>query len=513
MKRRKQLCLLVFATLFVGGGVLFAGGQSDVPAGERPVVIVQGADADTLDANAVWTVPSMIVFSNIFDTLLDRDDDMNIIPGLAESYELVEPPTRWRFNLRQDVKFHNGEAFTAASVKFSFDRISAPDSDSLQKGNFSTIDRVEIVDDYVVDIITKDADPILPARMTMFFMVPPEHVKEVGKETFGTNPVGSGPYKFVSWRKDDSIELVRNEQYWGGVPEIKRVTFRNMPETQSRLAALQTGEADIVIGIPLELAQPLMGSKEFSFESVLSTRVVYAELTPLEKQTDSPLWNEDVRRAINYAVNRESIIKNLLTGEAEIIPTIVPRGIPGFDSSIEPYNYNPEKAKELLKKAGYPNGFEIRLYGFVGRLNKDSEIAQAVGGDLDKVGIKTQVVIEEFGVLAKNTANKTMTSPYMQSWALPVMDPDQWLWPQLHSGEFFTRTENADLDRILEASRREMNPEKREELLSQAQRISHDKAYKLILFQLKNSYGMSSKISVPLRNDEMIYLKDAVLVK
>ena len=176
MKRFKEILVFVcFASIIILPIVssISAFGK------DKPVVVAQGIDPEALDCQASVNIVTMIVNSNIYDKLIGRDRDLKFTHRLATSYELTNPTT-WRFNLRKGVTFHNGEPFNAESVKFSFDRIYVPDSKSPQKGWFNTIDRIEVVNDYAVDIITKKPDPILPARLTLFFIVPPNYIKQVG---------------------------------------------------------------------------------------------------------------------------------------------------------------------------------------------------------------------------------------------------------------------------------------------------------------------------------------------
>jgi peptide/nickel transport system substrate-binding protein len=453
------------------------------------------------------------VYSNIFDPLLSRDQGLKIVPRLATAYKNVTP-TKWRIDLRKGVSFHNGEPFNAESVKFSFERIFAPESKSVQKGQFATIEKIEILDEYTVEIVTKKPDPILPARLTLFYLVPPKYVREAGDVKFNQNPVGTGPFRFVKWIRDDRVELERNEKYWDGAPQIKELVFRSIPETQARLAALQTGEVDIATYLPPDIVEPLQSKKlNFGFKSVLSTRVVYLQLSPLATQKDSPLLKKEVRQAINHAIDRDSLINKILTGGGEKVPTIVPKGIFGYESKINAYPYDPQKAKELLAKVGLSNGFEMELNGPTGRFMRDKEINQAIAGQLEKVGIKTKVKIHEWGTYSKAVTSHTMPSPYLESWSLPSLDPDQWLWPTLHSGEFFSRTNDKEIDKFLDDARSEMDSTKREKLYHEIQKIAYDRSYLCPLYQVKNLFGISNRIDWTPRADEMIYMREAKIVK
>lgn len=475
----------------------------------QSVIVAQGIDAQALDPHADVNIPTMVVNSNIYDALLSRDQTLKIVNRLATSYKNLSA-NKWRFELRKGVTFHNGEPFNAQSVKGSFEKIYAPASKSPQKGWFSTIDRIDIVNDYTVDFITKSPDPVLPARLTMFFIIPPQYYKQVGDVQFNMNPVGTGPYKFVQWVRDNKIVLTRNDKYWGEKPAIKDLTFRAMPETQARLAGLQTGEVDIATYIPPDLAEPLRGKGSFGFESTISARVIHLKLSNL---VDSPLKNKKVRQAINYAIDRDAIIKHILRGYGEPLGSFVPKIIWGYNEKFKPYPYDPQKAKQLLTEAGYPNGFSIVMNGPSGRYMRDKEVCQAIAGQLQEVGIRVDLQILEWGTFIEKVTSHTTAPMYLFGWSLPSLDPDQWLWPSLHSKEPMSQTSYEPLDKLLETARTEMDVAKRKDLYNKAQEMVNDEALIITLYEQKDLFGVSGKLAWQPRGDEMIYVKDIKLKK
>jgi peptide/nickel transport system substrate-binding protein len=498
---RKWVLGIVFCLTWLSVTIWPAGAQA------QKVVVAQGIDAETLDVQITTTIPTLIVNYNIYDTLLGRDADLKFTNRLAVSHENIAPD-KWRFHLRKGVTFHNGEPFDAASVKFSFERVFFPETKSNQKGWYSTIDRVEVVDDYTVDIITKKPDPVLPARMTLLGIVPPKMLKDPGAK-IAMNPVGTGPFQFVKWVRDDQIVLKANEKYWDGAPAIKELIFRAMPETQSRLAALQTGEIDIATNIPPDLAEGLKGKGNFDFKSVLSTRVIHLQM---HKDKD-PLAKQKVRQAINYAIDKDSIIKNILSGYGEKIPSLVPKPVFGFDADLKPYPYDPQKAKQLLAEAGYPNGFDIVMNGPSGRYMRDKEVCQAIAGQLGQVGIRVNLKLPEWGTYASNIYSHKTDPLWFIGWSNPALDPDQFLWPTTHSNEPVSRTNDPELDKLLEQGRSEMNVEQRQKIYSQAIRHIHDQAFVAVLYEQKDLVGVSKRIDFTPRGDEMIFLKDVKVLK
>ena len=247
MNRRQVFALLV-ATFTLSSPAWAA------PAGT--VVVAQGVDPTTLDPMNHQETPAGNLARNIFDTLLERDQDLKIQPALAVEMPKLVAPTAWEFKLRPGVKFQNGEPVDAEAVKFSLERLVDPKLKLRGATPFAPIDRVEIVDSLTVRIHTKAPWPILDTLVagSGASILPPKYYREKDMAYVAKNPVGSGPFKFVRWVKDDNIELTANEQYWRGAPRIKKLVFRPIPDDAVRVAALQNGEVDIAVNIPPHLA-------------------------------------------------------------------------------------------------------------------------------------------------------------------------------------------------------------------------------------------------------------------
>src|SRR3972149_5951205 len=234
---RRFLTLITFGALVLGL-VLLAAAQ---PAGR--VVIAQGVHPTTLDPQNHEETPAYNVLLNLYDTLLFRDKDLKLIPWLAESWRGVNTTPR-EFKLRRDGKFHNGEEVDAEAVKFSLERLINPELKMRQAPNFTLVDRIEAADKHTVRILTKKPFPTLENQLALRgAVVPPKYFKEKDGPTLAKNPVGSGPYKFVKWAKDEAITLEANEQWWGGAPQGKTLGFRPIPEHTTRHAGLQAGGA------------------------------------------------------------------------------------------------------------------------------------------------------------------------------------------------------------------------------------------------------------------------------
>ena len=320
--RKGALLLVILSFIILGFSPSFAARDMDT------LVIAQGVDPTTLDPQDHMETPALNTCLNLYDTLLVRDANLKIVPQLATSYKLVNDHT-WEFKLRKGVKFHNGEDFNAAAVKFNIERMADPKNKLRQTVFQGIVDRVDIIDDYTVRIITKVPHPYLDAHLCLYGgMIAPKYFQEKGPQYIATHPVGVGPYKFVSWVKDDQLVLEANPNYWGGVPRIKKVIFRPIPEATTRVAALQTQEADIIVNIPPHLMK-LMEWKGRSFVSKTpSVRVIFMAF---DTTKGGPVADKRVRQAIAQGINMEAIIKKVLEGNGILLGSPLTSNHFGYD--------------------------------------------------------------------------------------------------------------------------------------------------------------------------------------
>jgi peptide/nickel transport system substrate-binding protein len=486
--------------------VTMAGAAHDTvwAAGERDITVAQGIDAEFLDVQMTNNVVTLIINTSIYDTLLTRDKQLQLVPALATSYKLVSEKV-WEVKLRQGVKFHNGEPFDANAVKFSFERIYRADFKSPQKGWFSTIERVEIVDPYTVRFHTKVPDPAMPARMTLMYQLAPKYVAQVGDVQANLKPVGTGPFKFVEWTKNDRIVVEANDAHWSGKPAVRRATWRPIPELGARIAALQTGQADMIVNVPPDQLQTLTATKGVRVEKIPSCRIIYFGIAQIK---GGPLADRRVRQAINHAVDVQGILDSVLQGNGKRINSAMPPNVWGYDPSIPFYDYSPKKAKELLAAAGQTN-LQLTIQAPNGRWAMDKDIAQAVAGQLTENGIKTNVkIIGEWGSYVRSVLDHKTEDLFMNGWCLPSLEPDHWVTPNLHSGEPVSQYSNPEVDKLMEQARAEMNTEKRKQLYSQLLRLIHDDAPWLFGYQQMDIYGVSNRLKWTPRGDESIRLTE-----
>jgi peptide/nickel transport system substrate-binding protein len=482
------------------------------PAGK--VVIAQGVDPTTLDIMNQQETPASVVGAHIFEGLYERDPGLKIIPTLATDLPKLVAPTTWEVKLRKGVKFHNGEDFNAESAKFSLERVKDPKLRA--SSNFKPIESVEIVDPYTIRVHTNKPWPTFLTVLTFAqaAMYPPKAYKDKQPADISRQPIGTGPYKFVRWAKDEEIVLEANDAWWRGTPKIKTVVFRPIPDDAVRVAALQNGEIDVAVNIPPHLANPISNHPKLFLTTAPSIRTIqlmfqthnFDEKTHMATGVyDGPTKDKRVRQAIQYALDVDEIIKGVLDGKATRMATMLTPLHFGYDASLKPIKQDLAKVKKLLTEAGYPNGVEITLNGPQGRYVRDKEVAEAAAGQLNKAGIKTTVKTYEFVNYLNNLTYKHKGGPvWLIGWGTPTIDAETVYNPLFHNGSNLGTYFNADLDGLMDAAQKEMDEKKRLALYHQINKLWIEDAAAAPLYQQLDLYGASKRITWKARSDERI---------
>ena len=453
------------------------------------IIISQGNDAATLDPHLTLTMTDINVINHVCDGLVKRDLDMQIVPSLAKSWKMVDPLTH-EFKLQEGVKFHNGEPFNAQVVKFNIERILDPKFVSRITTFLKIIDRVEVVDDYTVRIITKNPSPVLNNQLLSLRMIPPKYVKEKGDQYVIRNPVGTGPYRFVEWVKDDHITFEAYKEHWRGKPPFDKVIFKPIPEESTRVAALLTGEVDIITNVPPSEIKRLKEAKNVFPIISPSTRCMFIKFN-----TEKPPFNNKwVRQAVNYAVDKDAIIDALFDGKADKLngQLLSPEYF-GYNPTLKPYPYDPQKAKDLLAKGGYPGGFETDFDASSGRYLLDREVAQAIAGQLLKVGIKTKLQFLEWGLFMKKyVRTHKMANITVIGYAGHTVEADG-MYTFLSTESPYSYYSNKEVDKLLVEGRTTLDQNKRLEIYKKVSEIMHEDAPIGFLWQQVNIHGVNKK--------------------
>ncbi len=450
-----------------------AAGQPSAPSGgQTEWVVAVSEEAASLDPGSGAAVAaSTVAHTHLFDALISYEPpNFTVVPLLAESWTLLDERT-WEFHLRRGVKFHNGDDFTASDVLYSFEVYRSPSSPRLQ--NLAGVAGVEQVDPYTVRITTHAPDPTLLANLSYIWIVPREAREKLGAEEFNQQPIGTGPYKFVEFIRGQRLVLEANPNYWRGQVSPKRLTLRTITDPATRVAELKTGGVQIIASPPAAQLNELQGG-DTEVVALKGARLIMHSFNT----TTKPFDDVRVRQAVNYAVDREGIIKGVLEGRAEPLHGPFATAWLGYDPSIQPYPYDPAKAKQLLAEAGYPNGFETTFNHSTGAFLKDREIAEVVASQLGQVGIRVRLVPTERAKIQEDWVNGTFEGITSAQWPT-ASDPDPMLgWT------FYKRKGHQpddQLNGLIEQSRRTVDAEQRKRILQEFSRYVHEQAYWLFI--------------------------------
>ncbi len=495
LKNKKFIVILsaimIFALVLTGCGPNDPEGDNggDGEAAKDSLIIAQGADAKSLDPHGTNDQPSSRVSKQIYNTLVEQTVDMELVPGLAEEWNQVDETT-WEFKIKEGVKFHNGEELKASDIKFSIDRML----ESKEVAHIvESIESVEIVDDY--KIIIKTAKPFGPLLAhlahTATSIVNEKAVTEAG-EDYGQKPVGTGPFKFVKWDAGDKISLERFDDYYEGPAKLKTVVFRNITEGTNRTIGLETGELDVAYEIEPIDKGTVANHKDLQLIEGPSLSMAYIGMNNLKE----PFNNEKVRKAVNYAIDADSIIESVLHGAGQKANSPIGPRVFAHNDTLEPYGYDPEKAKELLKEAGYENGFNTTIWTNDNPIRL--QIAQIAQAQLKEIGIEVTIEPLEWGSYLERTANGEHDM-FILGWVSVTADPDYGLYPLYHSSQhgsggnrsFFT---NEEVDKFLEEGRVAIDAEKRAEAYKKAQEIIVREAPDAILYYQTQNVGAQKSV-------------------
>lgn len=489
MWKRFGLTLLV---LFLALGLIGCGGKGDGQAqgdsqGPSQIVVGLQAEPTTLDTNQMSDFNSTRAGMEMFEGLVRfKDESTEIEPCLAEKWDISKDGLTYTFYLRKDVKFHDGTPFNADAVKFTVDRQIDKNHPYHNTGEFAYADftfgkvkEVKVVDPYTVTFVLKEPFAPFLANLAMHSatIVSPEAVKKYGKD-FSKNPVGTGPYKFVKWEPGVEIILEKNPNYWGEKAKIDRLVFKPIVDDTTRVTELESGNVDFIVGISPDDLSRLEANPDFKVIKQPGMHTWWTAMNTLKK----PFNDVRVRQAVNYAINREAIVKDILKDTGVLANSPLPPVIWSHTDDVTKYEYNPEKAKQLLKEAGYPNGFEVTYWvpESGSGMQQPTTMATAIQADLAKVGIKVKIQTMEWGTYLDKVfspPDKNDMLMHQMSWVGDNGDPDNFLYILYSSKQYPTDGfndsyyKNPKLDELLDKARSEQDQNKRAAMYEEAQKI------------------------------------------
>jgi peptide/nickel transport system substrate-binding protein len=455
--------------------------------GGTTLKIARNQASDTLDPHKSGLLVAHEVMWQIYDSLIYLDEKGEVYPGLATAWTFSEDNKTLTFKLREGVNFHDDTPFDANAVKFTVDRQRDPATADPTLFLLGPIDSIEVIDPLTVAY--KYTEPFVPLWVGLSYSycapISPTAVQKFGDQ-FGRNPVGTGPYKFVSWNPDDTIVLEKNSEHtWAtsfykvtGAPTVDRVEFVVIPEDATRIAALTSGEIDIISGtdsMPVDKIKSLESEPGIKVVKRDAVGVFYANLNT----KIAPMDDVRVRQAINYAIDKEKLISLVLDGQGKPAISPVASAFGAFDPTVTQYTYDPDKAAALMEEAGHESGFETTYLYIATSLFQ--RVAEVVQEDLSKINIKLKLE----GAPVGEVVTKATTGQYgMTFFYYTYSDPDI-VYVLLHKGQTYSWSfqEDPELDGWMEQQRVEFDQAKRNELLSKIQHRIVDSALWIFLWE------------------------------
>jgi len=403
-------------------GALLPGRAVLAGASDASVTIAWPSDVPSWDPNKRFAPDAQSLFKLVYDQPILQDPDLTLIPSLMTEWELAPDALSMRFTLRDDVKFQNGAPMTAEDVRFTFfERVQS--GEKLDIGNsWKHITDIEVTSPTSGVFKFSRPAPTAPQWLAFMggFIVPKAYMTEVGAEGFLNAPIGTGPYKLVEYQMNSRMVFEANEDYWGGAPEIKKITVDVIKDASARVAAVQSGQADLTINIPVRETERLDKLDGITGEINPITRVIL-----LQMRNDGEFADENVRLAAHHAINKAALSKAFYGGAAVPLSVVAPPGTPGFVEGFD-FAFDPDKAKELLAASGYSeaNPAKFKMATTNGHFPSDFDIARALLQMWKKVGIEVELEVIEYAKYFELNRGHKLPAATLYSWDNATGDPE-----------------------------------------------------------------------------------------
>ncbi|MFT3816792.1 MAG: ABC transporter substrate-binding protein [Rubrivivax sp.] len=495
--------------------------------------IGMSAAVTSMDPHYYNATPNNTIAMHVFEPLVAQDGAGRLKPALATAWKAVGD-TAWEFKLREGVRWHDGKPFTAADVAFALERLkNVPGAPGGFSGLVNTIASVQAVNPTTVLIRTTEPSPNIPVFMTFLAIVSAEHGRNAKTEDYnsGKAMVGTGPYRFVRQVAGESVELVRNDDWWGAPkPAFQRVVFRIVPTLAVRTTSLLAGDLDLIEAPAATDLARLRADPKVAVFSTRSSRVSY--VNPIQQPAAdaervlvdgkpaerTPFADLRVRRALSMAINRQAIVERVMLGTAEATGQIMPAGLYSSVPDIGVPAYDPAQAKKLLAEAGYPNGFGLTLVAANDRVPYNVEVAQAIAQMWSRVGVETKVNGIPTSVYAGLASNQRIAA-YVGSWGSTSMEVGTTLGVLLRSydkaaakGTYnWSRYSNPELDRLVDKASTVLDAAQREKMLQDATRVVVQDQALIPLFHFVNGWAARAGLVYEPRADGMTLAQDVRL--
>ena len=498
-----SLAALVLMMIAAGGAV---------GAGKDKLLIGMPGDPTSFDPHIRNGLPMFQSWPLVFDNILTRDPSGKIMPNLAESWRYVNSKVL-ELKIRKGVKFHNGEPVDAHAVKYSLDRIFDPKLKGRIKNFYRTIKSVEVVDSHTVRVHTKNPDRYLLSPLADFSaVVPPKHYGSAKLKDLSRRPVGSGPYRLTKWRKGSEMVFEAVPGYWNPKRQrVKTVVVKVIPEATTRVSALLANSVDMIKNIPPQMVTLAKSKPDVD---VVSGPGPKACSVLMVLKDGAPWMDKRVRQAVNYGIDKESIIKNVLQGYATVsMGTVVGPKSFGHNPAVKAYPYDLAKARKLLKEAGYEKGFTVPMKVPIGRYLKGVQGAEAIAGQMKKLNINVQVTPLEYGAWRRNSRSKWKKG-YPAYWNYVCRNDTPLHAAWMYSGLFYSKSvhggvRDEKLDKMIVDARSEGDEAKQIKMYQDLSRHIRENALLGFLYHLDEIEGKKKSVDWKMRADGLLIATDA----
>ncbi len=482
--------------------LLFGVAQRAAPQGASRLTVAMGDEPNTFDIPFYSTSPlSHSAVGLVEEGLAYIDERGALKPLLAESWGVSGDGLVWTFRLRRGVRFHDGTPFNAEAAKFTFDRMLAETDPitgkkALNAFIFSGVTGIRAVDTYTLQIATKAKYAPMVRNIAYgggVGIASPTAVKKLGT-SYGLHPVGTGPYRLTEWAKGERIVLGRNGEYWGGGGGVDTITFRIIPDASARTLGLMSGDYDVIGDVPPEQVAQLRRARALGVIAQPINRMIW--LIP-NVRNSSPLSKPPVRRAVNLAINRETLVKDALYGFARPADTVLSPLTPGY-AAVGRYPYNPADAKKLLAQAGYPNGFTVKLV-YAPYVPQSQLVSETVQGYLQQIGVRVELThLEQATYWAAMRDASDKYDLWLFAWGPGNADADTLLTSTFSSTSIpvynVGASSNPVLDRLIAQQRSTLDPRARARIIGQVLEQIYNQDLAIPLFNQEALIGLKLSI-------------------
>jgi peptide/nickel transport system substrate-binding protein len=489
-----------------------------------------GDAVTSIDPHYLNSPTNKNVILNVFEGLTDSDDTINVIPGLADSWRLIDDTT-WEFKLRPRATFHDGTPVTAEDVRASYLRVPrVPNAPQPFTTYIRLVKEIRVIDPQTVHMITNGLDPILPNEAVQIRIIPAAKADSPTEDfNSGKAAIGTGPMRFVSYQPGGGVELVRNDTYWGKKAHWQSVSFRFIPEGAARVAALLAGDVQVIDLVPSDALAKLRGNEAVAVSTArLGLRYIFLALdqsrdepSPFVKGPNgetlerNPFRDVRVRRAFSIAINRPAIVERVMEGVATATGQMMPEGGFGWTPEIPVPAYDPELAKTLLAEAGYPNGLRVTIHSTKGRYVNDTRVVQAIAQMWQRIGVQASIELQpwstyasrvhkgEYAIMIGAVAAVTSESSQVLRSAMGTYNP-----PKGWGGFNWGRYSNPALDALVVQAANTADSRQREALLQQAMIMGTRDVANIPLHLQKTTWAMRRGLTYGGRSDDQTRVVD-----